>query len=182
MKTVHQCLAIAAAMILYAIAAATGMISDGSVRDRLLRVPRGGARDHQRRQALRRGGAMSGEASDAWFERHRKSADVAVGRSRDGRARAERRGGVLLRPRLGRRGAGVGAGRGVHRDDRPLRRAAAREIGNFSSAMGRYNRRMLAASAVYVVGLFGAIWAHDNLSACRPRPRSWSRWRRRSGC
>jgi hypothetical protein len=39
----------------------------------------------------------------------------------------------------------------------------AREQGNFSPAMGRYNRRMLAASAVYVVGLFGAIWAHDNL-------------------
>lgn len=40
----------------------------------------------------------------------------------------------------------------------------AREQGNFSPAMGRYNRRMLAASAVYVVGLFGAIWAHDNLA------------------
>lgn len=39
----------------------------------------------------------------------------------------------------------------------------ARATGNFSSAMGRYNRRMLAASAVYVIGLFGAIWAHDNL-------------------
>ena len=39
----------------------------------------------------------------------------------------------------------------------------ARSMGNFSTAMGRYNRRMLAASAVYVVGLFGAIWAHDNL-------------------
>lgn len=35
--------------------------------------------------------------------------------------------------------------------------------GNFSPAMGRYNRRMLAASAIYVVGLFGAIWAHDLL-------------------
>lgn len=40
----------------------------------------------------------------------------------------------------------------------------ARSLGNFSEAMGRYNRRMLAASAVYVVGLFGAIWAHDELS------------------
>ena len=40
----------------------------------------------------------------------------------------------------------------------------AREQGNFSPAMGRYNRRMLAASAVYVVGLFGAILAHDNLA------------------
>ena len=39
----------------------------------------------------------------------------------------------------------------------------ARATGNFSLAMGRYNRRMLAASAVYVIGLFGAIWAHDNL-------------------
>ena len=37
------------------------------------------------------------------------------------------------------------------------------ETGNFSPAMGRYNRRMLAAGAVYVVGLFGAIWAHDEL-------------------
>ena len=40
----------------------------------------------------------------------------------------------------------------------------AKASGNFSAAMGRYNRRMMAASAVYVVGLFGAIWAHDNLS------------------
>lgn len=40
----------------------------------------------------------------------------------------------------------------------------ARSLGNFSEAMGRYNRRMLAASAVYVIGLFGAIWAHDELS------------------
>ena len=40
----------------------------------------------------------------------------------------------------------------------------ARSLGNHSEAMGRYNRRMLAASAVYVVGLFGAIWAHDELS------------------
>ena len=39
----------------------------------------------------------------------------------------------------------------------------AREQGNFSPAMGRYNRRMLAAGAAYVVGLFSAIWAHDNL-------------------
>ena len=37
----------------------------------------------------------------------------------------------------------------------------AKAEGNFSTAMGRYNRRMLAASAIYVVGLFGAIWAHD---------------------
>ena len=35
--------------------------------------------------------------------------------------------------------------------------------GNFSPVMRRYNRRMLTASAVYVVGLFGAIWAHDLL-------------------
>lgn len=41
------------------------------------------------------------------------------------------------------------------------RRAIA--AGNCSPAMARYNRRMLAASAVYVVGLFGAIWAHDLL-------------------
>lgn len=40
----------------------------------------------------------------------------------------------------------------------------ARASGNFSPAMGRYNRRMLAASAVYVVGLFGAIWLHDNVA------------------
>jgi hypothetical protein len=37
------------------------------------------------------------------------------------------------------------------------------EAGNFSPAMGRYNRRMLAAGAIYVIGLFGAIWAHDEL-------------------
>jgi len=37
----------------------------------------------------------------------------------------------------------------------------ARENGNFSPAMGRYNRRMMAAGAIYVVGLFGAIWVHD---------------------
>ena len=41
------------------------------------------------------------------------------------------------------------------------RRAIA--AGNFSPAMGRYNRRMLAAGALYVVGLFAAIYAHDNL-------------------
>lgn len=35
----------------------------------------------------------------------------------------------------------------------------AKAEGNFSQAMGRYNRRMLVASLVYVVGLFGAIWA-----------------------
>ena len=39
----------------------------------------------------------------------------------------------------------------------------ARQAGNFSPAMGRYNRRMLAAAAFYVVGLFTAIWAHDEL-------------------
>ena len=38
------------------------------------------------------------------------------------------------------------------------------QSGNFSPAMRRYNRRMMAASAVYVVGLFGAIWLHDNLN------------------
>jgi len=37
----------------------------------------------------------------------------------------------------------------------------ARENGNFSPAMGRYNRRMMAAGAIYIVGLFGAIWVHD---------------------
>lgn len=37
------------------------------------------------------------------------------------------------------------------------------DSGNFSPAMGRYNRRMLAAGALYVVGLFTAIWAHDEL-------------------
>ena len=37
------------------------------------------------------------------------------------------------------------------------------ESGNFSTAMGRYNRRMIAAGAVYVVGLFAAIWAHDEI-------------------
>ena len=40
----------------------------------------------------------------------------------------------------------------------------AQALGNFSPAMRQYNRRMLAASAAYVVGLFGAIWAHDSLS------------------
>lgn len=39
----------------------------------------------------------------------------------------------------------------------------AASTGNFSPAMRRYNRRMLAASGVYVVGLFGAVWAHDLL-------------------
>ena len=37
------------------------------------------------------------------------------------------------------------------------------ESGNFSSAMGRYNRRMLGAGGIYVVGLFTAIWVHDAL-------------------
>ncbi len=40
----------------------------------------------------------------------------------------------------------------------------ARTSGNFSPAMARYNRRMLAGGAIYVVGLFGAILAHDNLN------------------
>jgi hypothetical protein len=40
----------------------------------------------------------------------------------------------------------------------------AADSGGFSTAMRRYNRRMLAASAVYVVGLFGAIYAHDTLN------------------
>ena len=35
--------------------------------------------------------------------------------------------------------------------------------GSFSDAMRRYNRRMLAAGALYVVGLFTAIWTHDTL-------------------
>ena len=39
----------------------------------------------------------------------------------------------------------------------------AKAAGDFSPAMGRYNRRMMAAGAFYVVGLFAAIWAHDNL-------------------
>jgi hypothetical protein len=42
--------------------------------------------------------------------------------------------------------------------------AQARGRGAFSPAMKLYNQRMLAASAVYVVGLFGAIWAHDALN------------------
>ena len=37
------------------------------------------------------------------------------------------------------------------------------ESGNFSPAMGRYNRRMLTAGAIYVVGLFTAVWGHDEL-------------------
>jgi hypothetical protein len=44
----------------------------------------------------------------------------------------------------------------------------AKELGNFSPAMGSYNRRMLAASAIYVVGLFGAIWVHDALHPSGP--------------
>jgi hypothetical protein len=44
----------------------------------------------------------------------------------------------------------------------------ARSSGNFSAAMGRYNRRMLLAGAIYVVGLFGAIWAHDELKPDGP--------------
>ena len=39
----------------------------------------------------------------------------------------------------------------------------AKASGNFSMAIGRYNRRMMAAGAFYVVGLFAAIWAHDTL-------------------
>lgn len=41
----------------------------------------------------------------------------------------------------------------------------ARATGNYSPAMGSYNRRMLVAAGIYVVGLFGAIWAHDTLGA-----------------
>ena len=41
--------------------------------------------------------------------------------------------------------------------------ARARAAGNFSPAMGRYNKRMLIAGGIYVVGLFGAVWAHDEL-------------------
>lgn len=37
------------------------------------------------------------------------------------------------------------------------------ETGSFSEAMARYNRRMLMAGAIYVIGLFTAIWAHDAL-------------------
>lgn len=44
----------------------------------------------------------------------------------------------------------------------------ARESGNCSSAMTRYNRRMLAAAGIYMVGLFGAIWAHDYLQPDGP--------------
>jgi len=39
----------------------------------------------------------------------------------------------------------------------------AKASGNFSIAIGRYNRRMMAAGAFYVVGLFAAVWAHDTL-------------------
>ena len=39
----------------------------------------------------------------------------------------------------------------------------AKASGNFSMAIGRYNRRMMAAGAFYVVGLFAAVWAHDTL-------------------
>ena len=41
----------------------------------------------------------------------------------------------------------------------------AKATGNYSPAMGSYNRRMLIASGIYVVGLFGAIWANDTLGA-----------------
>ena len=41
----------------------------------------------------------------------------------------------------------------------------AKATGNYSTAMGSYNRRMLVAAGIYVVGLFGAIWAHDTLGA-----------------
>ena len=37
----------------------------------------------------------------------------------------------------------------------------ARGRGAFSAAMATYNKRMLAASAVYVAGLMLAIWVHD---------------------
>src|SRR5215212_2267911 len=40
----------------------------------------------------------------------------------------------------------------------------AKATGNFSMAIGRYNRRMMAAGAFYVVGLFTALWAHDTLN------------------
>ena len=42
------------------------------------------------------------------------------------------------------------------------------ETGSFSPAMGRYNRRMLTAGAIYVVGLFTAIWVHDELRPTGP--------------
>ena len=42
------------------------------------------------------------------------------------------------------------------------------DTGNFSPAMGRYNRRMLTAGAIYVVGLFTAIWIHDELHPSGP--------------
>lgn len=41
----------------------------------------------------------------------------------------------------------------------------AKATGNYSPAMGTYNRRMLVAAGIYVVGLFGAIWANDTLNA-----------------
>ena len=42
------------------------------------------------------------------------------------------------------------------------------ESGCASSAMARYNRRMLAVSGLYVVGLLGAVWAHDLLKPTGP--------------
>ena len=44
----------------------------------------------------------------------------------------------------------------------------AKETGNFSAAMGRYNRRMLGAAAIYTVGLFGAIGVNDAFKPAGP--------------
>lgn len=44
----------------------------------------------------------------------------------------------------------------------------AKETGNFSAAMGRYNRRMLGAAAIYTVGLFGAIGVNDAFQPTGP--------------
>jgi hypothetical protein len=46
------------------------------------------------------------------------------------------------------------------------RRAA--DSGCGSTAMARYNRRMLIVSGLYLVGLMGAVWAHDALKPTGP--------------
>jgi hypothetical protein len=44
----------------------------------------------------------------------------------------------------------------------------AAERGCGSTAMTRYNRRMLIVSGLYVAGLMGAVWAHDAFSPSGP--------------